>query len=264
MRPIQLNEIPFEIREYLGTIHSIQFPIQGDTSDVGIMESSEGTYALKRTKEELFNSWLSKEVSVLNVLTAQTDLPVPKVNKFVEQTDKKENWALFDYIEGETIKSALETEENQEKRMEIIFNFGKILAEIHSTPPPKSLMHNQSWIDDMLQEAEYNLINYTVDGSRDLLHDIKINKPKAHKQTLIHGDYTIDNVLVHNGKISGVIDWGSGAFGDPRYDVSLAIRPKPGAFENEADTQTFFEGYGRKIISKKDYDYFVHGIYEFF
>lgn len=62
----------------------------------------------------------------------------------------------------------------------------------------------------------------------------------------------------------GIIDWGGGSLGDPRYDVSIAIRPKPNAFEKESDKQLFFEGYGERIITDRDYDYFVKGLYEFF
>lgn len=97
-----------------------------------------------------------------------------------------------------------------------------------------------------------------------MLEEIKRKKPGNYKQVLIHGDYTIDNVLVSNGEITGIIDWSDGAYGDPRYDVSLAIRPKPNAFNNDSDKQLFFEGYGKKIIDNSIYDYYVNGLYEFF
>src|SRR5699024_388531 len=112
-----------------------------------------------------------------------------------------------------------------------------------------------------------NRIPYTTlfrSSTEELLKKIKLNKPNQFKQTLIHGDYTIDNVLVHNGVISGVIDWAGGAYGDPRYDVSLAVRPKPNAFENVLERELFFEGYGGKIIKNEEFDYFVNGLYEFF
>ena len=82
--------------------------------------------------------------------------------------------------------------------------------------------------------------------------------------TLIDGDFTIDNVLVRDRNIVGVIDWSGGAFGDPRYDAALAIRPKRSAFQHEADVIVFFEGYGQKPITKDEYEYFANGLYEFF
>ncbi|MEO6536773.1 MAG: phosphotransferase [Candidatus Paceibacterota bacterium] len=37
---------------------------------------------------------------------------------------------------------------------------------------------------------------------------------------LVHGDYGYDNVLSDGQKITGVIDWGEGKYGDPLYDVA--------------------------------------------
>ncbi|MFO1446079.1 aminoglycoside phosphotransferase family protein [Bacillus sp. Bva_UNVM-123] len=264
MQPIHISEIPNEIIQYVSRISSIKFPPQGCTSDVGIIENEGSIFALKRTKEPLYRTWLKEEVSVLNCLAIQTKLPVPKVIKYVVESGKNQSWALMEFLEGETMRTALFNEKNEKKRKELIFNFGKILSQIHSTPCPAELIHEISWIEDMLIKAEYNLKHYQVDGTAELLKNIKKNKPNEFKQTLIHGDFTIDNVLVHNGIISGVIDWAGGTYGDPRYDVSLAVRPKLHAFENEIDREIFFEGYGERIIGNKEYDYFVNGLYEFF
>ncbi|OIK09603.1 aminoglycoside phosphotransferase APH(3') [Bacillus sp. MUM 13] len=264
MQPMLIHEIPIEIKEYINGINSISFPRQGYTSNVGIIESNRGFYVIKRTKGELFCSGLNREISVMNCLAKETKLPIPKVMQFIQQKDQIQCWAVFEFFEGESLRIALCNEKNNEKRREMIFNFGKILSQIHSTPCPKELMHEQTWLDQMLIQGEYNFKNHKVDGTEELLEKIKKNKPNDCKQTLIHGDYTIDNVLVYNGEITGVIDWGTGTYGDPRYDVSLAIRPKPNAFENEIDKQIFFEGYGGKIIDSKVYDYFVNGLYEFF
>lgn len=264
MQPIHITEIPNEINQYVSKIFSIRFPRQGYTSDVGIIESEKGLFAIKRTKEPLCSSWLNKEVSILNSLSIETELPIPKVKKFVMDNHKRQSWALMDFLEGETMRTALSNEKSQEKRKKLIFNFGKVLSRIHSTPCPDNLVNEMPWIDDMLSNAEYNFNSFDVGGTEELLNKIKTNKPNSFNQTLIHGDYTIDNVLVHNGEISGVIDWAGGGYGDPRYDVSLAIRPKPNAFEYEIEKEIFFEGYGGKIIDCKDYDYFVNGLYEFF
>ena len=107
------------------------------------------------------------------------------------------------------------------------------------------MINGSGWLDEMLIQAEFNLFNYNVDGSKDLLNSLKENKPKSFEQTLIQGDFNIDNALAKVGKITGIIDWSGGAYGDPRYDVSLAVRPKPGAFENEVEVNIFFEGYGK-------------------
>ncbi|KPB03266.1 phosphotransferase family protein [Bacillus sp. CHD6a] len=261
MKPILLKEVPIEIKEHVKKIHTFTFPRQGYTSDVGIIQSDIGKYALKRTKKPLFNAWLKKEIMVLRSLNQETSLPVPKVEQFIEV--EGQSWALLEFLEGETVRAALTKTHHKGKREELLMNFGKVVSEIHATPCPNSLKYEGIWLDDMLIQAVYNLQNYEVDGSEDLLEQIKENRPGKTKQTLIHGDLTIDNVLVHNGEVTGIIDWSGGAFGDPRYDVSLTIRPKPHIFEWEGDKLCFFEGYGGSMLTKEDYEYFIN-LYEFF
>lgn len=41
---------------------------------------------------------------------------------------------------------------------------------------------------------------------------------------LVHGDYHFANVLLNEGRISGVIDWEFAAYGDPRWDVVAAYQ----------------------------------------
>lgn len=262
MLPIQINELPIEIKEALGVINNIQYPKQGYTSDVAVIETDATTYVVKRAKGEQYCSSLSKEVSVLNALK-NSSLPIPNVFNFVEQKEESQSWILMDFFEGQTVRNALLNEKNKEKRRDIIYQFGQGLSQIHSTPCPKKLYCSSPWIDEMLTKAEYNLNNYDVDGTRELLETLKTNKPKSVKQTLIHGDFTIDNVLVKNGKIHGIIDWSGGTFGDPRYDASLAIRQKKNVFEVE-DAAVFFEGYGCKNLNKEECHYFDNGLYEFF
>ncbi|ART75408.1 aminoglycoside phosphotransferase APH(3') [Sutcliffiella horikoshii] len=261
MKPIQHEEIPAEIKEYVSNIHSITFPRQGCTSDVGIIQSDNGGYALKRTKTPQFNAWLKKEIMVLRYLNQETSLPVPKVEKFVEIDGQ--SWALLEFLEGETVRAALTKTHHKGEREELLINFGKVVYDVHATPCPEGLKNQKIWLDDMLDQAAYNLLNYEVDGSEDLLEQIKENRPNNMKHCLIHGDLTVDNVLVHNGVVTGIIDWSGGAYGDPRYDISLAIRPKPDVFEWERDKKSFFEGYGGSILTEGDYDYFLN-LYEYF
>ena len=42
--------------------------------------------------------------------------------------------------------------------------------------------------------------------------------------SILHGDYHFANVLLHEGHISGIIDWEFAALGDPRWDVVAAYQ----------------------------------------
>src|SRR5205807_10669213 len=102
-----------------------------------------------------------------------------------------------------------------------------------------------------------------VEGSGALLEQLERQRPQMVQPTLIHGDFAMDNVLLVEGKVSGIVDWAWGAWGDPRYDLALAIRPKENLFQTSEDIQAFLDGYGTAALSKEEYDYFV-SLYEFF
>jgi len=258
---MKMEGIPAPIQEFLNRIKSLHFPRQGYTSEVMLIESERGRFALKKARGVRYSDMLGKEVAVLKSL-ANTGLPIPKVWTSVETGE--EVWVLMDWIEGETVRQFLSREKNPAKREEVIFRFGQILSRIHGTPCPRELKGDRPWLEEKLEEAESNLRKYEVDGTEQLLERLKAKKPKGIGQTLIHGDFTIDNVLVFEGKVTGVIDWSGGAFGDPRYDVALAIRRKPNAFETKLERECFFEGYGGNIIDEWEFNYFAQGLYEFF
>ena len=47
MLPIQLHEIPQSIIDEVGTVFKLDFPRQGHTSDVGILDNEQGRFILK-------------------------------------------------------------------------------------------------------------------------------------------------------------------------------------------------------------------------
>ncbi|WP_326121972.1 phosphotransferase [Metasolibacillus meyeri] len=57
------------------------------------------------------------------------------------------------------------------------------------------------WLDLMLKQEQHNFENYRVDGTQALLQKIQASQPSHGKQTLIHRDFTIDNVLVDRKQI---------------------------------------------------------------
>lgn len=254
--------IPEEFLEVTGEIEKIWFPRQGYTSEVMIVFGNNGTYAIKKASGERFSHDLSREVMVLNSLQG-TGLPIPKVYGLMRTNGH--SWALYQHIHGQTLREAFLRSDNCTKQR-LIFNFGRILARIHNTTCPANLKRsNMPWLDYMLFEAEKSLLRFKTEGTAERLRELKDTKPEHIDQTLIHGDFTIDNVLVEKGEITGVIDWGDGCLGDPRYDVTLAIRPKVGTFNNQEDVDLFFEGYGKISINEKTADFFGNkGLYAFF
>jgi len=257
---LDIKEFPEEISSSLGHIHQLIFPPQGDTSVVAIADTTNGKYVVKRSYGEQFSSWLKQEYRVLKELD-QAAFLMPKPLAFVqrETAEGLESWLVMSYLPGEPLIVAIGNETDQDGRLSILRAFGNSLAAIHGHPVPSELRNN-----GILERAEYNFLHYATEGSAELLAQLKQYRPLPIPFTLIHGDFTVDNVLILEGKVTGIIDWAGGGLGDPRYDLALAIRPKKtGLFHTLQDRQAFFEGYGLSDLSEFDYEYFVN-LYEFF
>jgi aminoglycoside phosphotransferase (APT) family kinase protein len=109
----------------------------------------------------------------------------------------------------------------------------------------------------MLEVAEYSLKNFAVNGSVGLLDHLRCARPKVVPATSIHGDYTTNNVIVENGKVTGIIDWCWGAVGDLRYDLALATEPEIAL--TKEDVEAFYDGYSAPHSRrKKDVIFWVY------
>lgn len=72
-------------------------------------------------------------------------------------------------------------------------------------------------------------------------------RPEREICAFTHGDYCLPNILIHNGALSGFIDWGSAGIGDPHRDfisAEYSIRRNFG----EAWVAPFFDAYGRHLL----------------
>jgi aminoglycoside phosphotransferase (APT) family kinase protein len=210
-----------------------------------------------------YSAWVEREYQVLEMLRA-LQLPVPQPFGFHKHVTARgpEAWLVMQWIGGRTVRTVLAREHNREVRAEIVAAWARSLAALHATPPPSGLDSVGSWLDDRLAQAAYNLQHFTVDGDAVLLRRLERERPASEPQTLIHGDFTLDNTMVEGGAVMGIIDWSGGAVGDPRYDLVLATKIKPGIF-GKRDYDLFWDTYGRAPLSKDDRAYF-EDLYEFF
>lgn len=265
-RDLHLSEIPVAIREWLGEITNLVAPAQGCTSHLAVIEAERGMFVLKQSADPLFARWLAREQQVLHWL-AQTALPVPHPRLFVE--DGGGMWLLMDYLPGESLTEAL-SHADAGTRASLMLNFGAVLATIHATPPPPGmpLQTAAEWLDAALETGAMHLREfrnlYDDPELPDLLARLRRERPATVPATLIHGDFTTDNVLVAEGRITGVIDWAGGAVGDPRYDLALAFDADEEEIALTAEEMAaFFAGYGDAPLSESERQYFLD-LYELY
>jgi len=57
----------------------------------------------------------------------------------------------------------------------------------------------------------------------DLLGWLEANAPATERVTLVHGAYRTGNLLIHDDRISAVLDWELQVLGDPMYDVAYVL-----------------------------------------
>lgn len=232
---------------------------QGWCSEVRKIVTANGIYLLKSSVKERYRIWLRTEAKLLEQLSEDNQIPVPKYYGFIEEADRSH--LIMSFENGVSLTTALREAQSLSEKKSLIKSFGKFLQQFHIQKPFKLLEHEEDWLDRQLAIAQYYVDNCQTEGSQELLNQLKATKPSPIQPTMIHGDCTTDNVLVMNGGVNLFIDVAAMTVGDPRYDLSLAISD---FVDNTELLDAFYEGYRQYRVSLEEFHYFDEGLYEFF
>ena len=254
------KEVQAQIEALIGKIIKMELlAVQGATSKVCRLETDQGTFALKSCFKERYCQWLSAEAKVLEKLSDLAAIPAPKFHGFFETEESSH--LIMSFENGVTLTAALKDAASFDKKKRLVASFGKFLQRFHQLAVPSSFEMESDWLDRQFEKAQCYIELGQTSGSQELLEELKVTRPEAIQQTMIHGDCTTDNVLVRDGEVALFIDVAGMTVGDPRYDVALAI----GDFYEDAELlEAFYSGYTRFRISEEEFRYFEHGVYEFF
>jgi kanamycin kinase len=90
--------------------------------------------------------------------------------------------------------------------------------------------------------------NWGYDSAQDARDDMEALAPLLRRDTLIHGDYCLPNIILQDWKLSGFIDLGQGGLGDRHIDLfwgiwSLAFNLKTNRYRDR-----FLHVYGRDAV----------------
>jgi aminoglycoside phosphotransferase (APT) family kinase protein len=136
-------------------------------------------------------------------------------------------WSVCRWVEGRTLHRNAEFAE-----IEFVQELGLFLADLKSTkvgevPPPGA--HNFGRgvpleSRDAQTRAAFAAIADEFDKAALLLAWEKGLAARTYcgQPKLIHGDLAPTNILIKEGKLSGIIDWGGLAVGDPACDLMIA------------------------------------------
>ncbi|HAT2058064.1 TPA: aminoglycoside phosphotransferase family protein [Legionella pneumophila] len=186
-------------------------------------------YELQVEKEQ---QWLPQLASLLPV-----PIPTP-LAKGMPGEGYPWKWSIYRWLEGETIVSA-----NLSNLNEIAKDLATFLTAFHqidSSGGPKPGMHSFYRGGDLkIYDPETRQAIDYLKGKIDTDHATEIwetalNTSWQGTPVWVHGDISAGNLLVKNGKLCAVIDFGQLSVGDPACDLAI--------------TWTLFAGDSRKIF----------------
>jgi len=179
-------------------------------------------------------------------------IPVPRVLAYVEIGDTA--YLLTERLPG-TSSENKPCIENPESTVTILAEGLRCIhaVTVEDCPLPKYIANG------LIQAAIHNIesgivteqtLNKRGDSRtpQDALSQVQSLRPKTSRLVFTHGDYCLPNILIHNSKLSGFIDWGSAGPGDPHRDLVSAqysIRRNLG----EQWLDPFFDHYGREHLN---------------
>ncbi len=230
----EASDLPAEVRACLPDSFELVAPPQGETSQVAFARTANADdIVIKRTSGALYSQWLERESKVLDAL-AGTGLSVPRV--LGEHTSGDVHWLLMSRMPGESGWNVI-VQACPERRKELLRGLGSTLAKIHATPVPAALHDADStpWLE------RHRLFAAEISFEDELIETF--GAPPPGLRTLIHGDFTLDNVLFSEDRVCGVIDWSGCGAGDPRFDIALALATSPELVMSPGELSAFFSGY---------------------
>lgn len=228
------NEVDIN-QEIVESLISIQFPEYVDLS-LEAVQSSGTDNALYKLGDELVvrlprtaakEPPIEKEYKWLPLLAPRLPLAVPTpvaVGKPNESYPFK--WAIYHWLEGKPAADSPPTDLNQAAK--VLADFICALQDIDTTGAPiphgdydrgvpliRRDQHTRSAIAAL--KDTYDIDALTLGWKRALEEAVWHKKP-----VWIHGDLDGRNMLVKDGNLSAVIDFGSIGVGDPAYDAMVA------------------------------------------
>ncbi len=170
-----------------------------------------------------------KEQELLPQLAKRLSLSIPAPIKMGKPSaDYPYPFSIYKWLPGKSINLLTLTNQEKEQLALDLSKFLKELQAISDVEGPEPGHHNW-WRGDHVsvydkgareQIAELAEI---IDASLALALWDQASATKWNKTPIwIHGDFAIGNILMEDGKLSAVIDFGSAAVGDPACDLVIA------------------------------------------
>jgi aminoglycoside phosphotransferase (APT) family kinase protein len=175
---------------------------------------------------------MGREHTAMTAL-ADTDVPVPATYAFCEDDEVLgAPFYVMERVPGTPYRTRAQLEEiGAERTTAIATEMVAVLARLHAVNPAAVGLAEFGRPAGFL-ERQVRRWGRQLDGSRsrdladadELLRRLSENIPGGESDVaIVHGDYRLDNLLVHEDRVRAVVDWEMSTQGDPLTDVALLL-----------------------------------------
>ena len=170
---------------------------------------------------------VDREYKVITALY-ETDVPVPKTYGLCEDDDVAGTaFFVMDFLDGDLFWDPMIPSMTNTDRTEIYKNKNKTLAKLHS------LDYKKIGLEDYGKPGNYVARQVSrwskqyrasetdnIEAMNNLIDWLPKNIPDDDETTIVHGDYRLDNMILKNNEVIGILDWELSTLGHPIADFS--------------------------------------------
>lgn len=170
---------------------------------------------------------VEKEHTWLPTLAPNLSMLIPKpIAKGTPASNYPWPWSVYAWLEGEPAHADLIG--NQEEFARSVARFLVELHQIDTAEAPEPGLHNfyrggALSVYDGETRASLELLTGRIDTASALeIWETAVGSTWSGPSVWVHGDMACDNLLVKEGKLHAIIDFGCSAVGDPACDLVIA------------------------------------------
>jgi len=193
----------------------------------------EERWAFRFPRREIAIPGVQRELAISPRLATLLPLPIP-VPRFIGKPSDRYPWPFFGapLLRG---REAADAGLADEQRVELGRALGRFLRALHApatlsrVDPGHELPLDPNRRTDMRARvdiagtwlAELENLGWQIRGDPGVLFESALELDPPVAEVVVHGDLHLRHVLVHEGALSGVIDWGDVCRADPSADLML-------------------------------------------
>ena len=170
---------------------------------------------------------VDREYKVITALY-ETDVPVPKTYGLCEDDDVAGTaFFVMDFLDGDLFWDPMIPSMRNSDRKEIYKNKNKTLAKLHSVDYKKIGLENYGKPGNYVARQvsrwskQYRASETdNIEAMNNLIEWLPKNIPDDDETTIVHGDYRLDNMILRNNEVIGILDWELSTLGHPIADFS--------------------------------------------